>query len=54
MSVALGGVGEHVALHYQRRLLFVGKAEERRPRCAPVQASREKTADSAQRCPAVR
>lgn len=54
MSVVVGGIGEHVALHYQRRLLFVGKAEERRPRCAAVQASGEKTADSAQRSPAVR
>lgn len=54
MSVALGGVGKHVAIHHQRRLLFVGKAEERGPRGAPVQASGEKTTNSAQRSSAFR
>lgn len=46
---AAGRVGEHVALHHQRRLLLVGKAEERGPWRGPVQAGGEKAADAAQR-----
>lgn len=41
--VAAGGVGEHVAVHHQRRLLFVGEAEKCGPGCRTVQASGEET-----------
>lgn len=54
MLVAPGGVGEHMALHHQRRILPVGKAEERGPGCAAVQAGSQKTADAAERSSAFR
>lgn len=52
--VAPGGVGKHLAIHHQRRLLSVGEAEERGPWGAPVQASWQETTDSAQRSSALR
>lgn len=48
VSGASGCLGEHLAIHDQRRLLPVGEAEERAPRSASVQTSREETASSAQ------
>lgn len=49
-----GGIGEHLAIHHQRRLLFMEKAEERGPWGAAVQAGWEKTVDIAKRPSAVR
>lgn len=51
---AAGCAGEHVALHHQRRILSLGKTEERATRRAPVQASQKKTTNSAQRGSAFR
>lgn len=50
----LGSFGEHLAIHHQGRLLFMGKAEECSTGGAPVQASREKNTNPAQRFSAFR